>query len=203
MRKLDQVVEKSVIDEAPLAERLLDAAEAEIVEKGTTEISLRSIARRAGVSHQAPGYVFADRTGLLTALAVRGYRLLDAAIAQARDRQGVEVSGRETVVEMGVAYVRTAAERPALFWLLSRPDLGTSSKELAQARGKAVATLLEAVHGAMADGWHRDGSPDDLASLCWATVHGLAALHGYALSELTAASLEATARKVLRALLVD
>lgn len=59
-------------EQPPLAERLLDAVEAEIVERGTTEISLRAVARRLGVSHQAPGYVFTDRAGLLTALAGRG-----------------------------------------------------------------------------------------------------------------------------------
>lgn len=195
--------ERTAVTERPLAERLLDAAEAEIVEQGTTEISLRAVARRTGVSHQAPGYIFADRAGLLTALAVRGYLVLDEAITAARDRLGAAASGRETMVEMGVAYVLTTAERPALFWRLSRPDLGGDSKELRQARGKAVATLLDAVRGAMDDGWHPGGSADDLAALCWATVHGLALLHGDALRELTDNSLEATARSVLRALVSD
>lgn len=190
-------------EQPSLAQLLLDAAEAEIVEQGTTEISLRAVTRRLGVSHQAPGYVFSDRAGLLTALAERGYLLLNEAITAARDRLGATASGREAVVEMGVAYVLTAASRPALFWLVSRPDLGSHSKDLQHARGKAVATLRDAVHGAMADGWHPDGSANTLAALCWSTVHGLALLHGRPLGQLTSDSLEETARSVLGALLTD
>src|SRR5262249_22931036 len=68
-----------------LAERLLDAAEEEIARTGSVEISLRAVARRAGVSHQAPGFVFEDRAGLLGALAVRGMRYLRDEVAGARD----------------------------------------------------------------------------------------------------------------------
>lgn len=185
-----------------MVERLLDAAEAEIVEHGSIEISLRAVARRAGVSHQAPGFAFTDREGLLTALAVRGYDLLDEAIINARDA-AAGASGRERLVEMGVAYVRATSLRPAVFWLVARPDVGSSSADLAKARRKAVETLLAAVRDAMADGWQRDLPVNDLATLAWATVHGVAALHRHALVDLTSAPLEVTARNVLRAMVAD
>lgn len=188
-------------DDRPLAERLLDAAEAEIVERGTTDVTLRAVARRIGVSHQAPGYVFTDRAGLMTALSVRGYQMLNQSINATRKRCRENNSGRETLVEMGVSYVIAASNRPALFWLVSRPDLGGNSKELKNARGKAVATLLDAVRAAMKDGWHQGGSPRTLAALCWSTVHGLAVLHGEPLEQLTEESLEETARSVLNTLL--
>lgn len=203
MHEPDSIAKPNVSIERPLAERLLDAAEAEIVERGTTDITLRAVARRIGVSHQAPGYVFTDRAGLLTALSVRGYRMLCASISAARDEVSGTASGRDTLVEMGVAYVLAAARRPALFWVVSRPDLGGACKELQQARSQAVETLLAAVHGAMSDGWHRGGSANVHAALCWATVHGLAMLHGDPLRQLTDHSLEQTARNVLRALVAD
>ena len=203
MPSSERTANPSTADERPLAERLLDAAEAEIVERGTTDITLRAVARRIGVSHQAPGYVFTDRAGLLTALAVRGYLLLDGAINAARHRVSATATGRETLVEMGLSYVLTASERPALFWLVSRPDLGGHSKDLEEARGKAVATLLDAVRAAMADGWQPGGSAHTLAALCWATVHGLAVLHGDPLRQLNDKSLEETVRSVLNALLAD
>ncbi|MDX8153281.1 TetR/AcrR family transcriptional regulator [Patulibacter brassicae] len=186
---------------ATLADRLLDAAEAEIAEHGTTEISLRAVARRAEVSHQAPGFAFRDRAGLLAALAARGYRYLQEEIAAAREDQPEDAGGRAVLVEMGVAYVRATTRRPALFWLLTRVDVGVGRPELEDARRRAVETLVAAVRAAIADGWHHDATPDELATLAWSTVHGLAVLHRDALGQLTAGSPEETARATMRLLL--
>ena len=57
-----------------LAAALLAAAEAELAEKGVEAFSLRSVAKRAGVSHAAPAHHFGDATGVLTALATEGFR---------------------------------------------------------------------------------------------------------------------------------
>jgi AcrR family transcriptional regulator len=62
---------------------LLAAAREELTAKGTSGISLRAIARRAGVSHAAPKHHFGDRAGLLTALAVEGFRRLLVALEHA------------------------------------------------------------------------------------------------------------------------
>ena len=59
-----------------LRARLLRAAEAEIAATGPARASLRAIARRCGVSHQATAHHFVDRAGLFTALAVEGHELL-------------------------------------------------------------------------------------------------------------------------------
>ncbi|MEV4422351.1 WHG domain-containing protein [Patulibacter sp. NPDC049589] len=67
-----------------LRAELVDAAEAEVAVAGIGGVSLRAIARRADVSHQAPGHVFRDRAGLFTALAERGYDELAAAAEDAR-----------------------------------------------------------------------------------------------------------------------
>ncbi|MGQ0623832.1 MAG: TetR/AcrR family transcriptional regulator [Sporichthyaceae bacterium] len=200
MTDLDSPPRPELSAHSALAVRLLDAAEAEIVERGSTEISLRAVARRVGVSHQAPGFAFTDRQGLLTALAVRGYQLLEDAIVRTRDAMPAGADGRETLAEMGVTYIRTATARPALFWLIARPDLGAGSAELVAARGHAVGVLTAAVRVAMADGWQPHRPMNELATLAWATVHGLSVLHPDALSDLTDSSRETTARQVLRAM---
>src|ERR1700758_4951023 len=61
---------------------LLAAARAELAEHGHAGISLRAIARRAGVSHAAPKYYFSDRAALLTAVAAQGFAELADSLRQ-------------------------------------------------------------------------------------------------------------------------
>jgi AcrR family transcriptional regulator len=75
-------------------------------------LSLRDVARRAGVSHAAPAHHFGDKAGVLTALAAQGYALLaDELEAQPGD-----------FVEAGVAYVRFAVSHRAHFEVMFRAD---------------------------------------------------------------------------------
>ena len=76
---------------APCARRCLAAAEAELAETGIERFSLRSVAKRAGVSHAAPAHHFGDTGGLLTALAAEGFtRFL--ATQRAREAAGARRS---------------------------------------------------------------------------------------------------------------
>ena len=66
-------------------ERALKAAAVDLItEVGPAGFSLREVARRAGVSHAAPAHHFGDSRGLLTALAVDGFRHLATQLAAAR-----------------------------------------------------------------------------------------------------------------------
>lgn len=66
-----------------LRRALLTAALDAIAQEGPDALSLRDLARRAGVSHAAPAHHFKDRTGLLTAVAAEGYALFADALAEA------------------------------------------------------------------------------------------------------------------------
>ncbi len=55
-----------------------------VAERGAEQVSLRELARGAGVSHAAPAHHFTDRRGLFTALATQGFRLLADALRRAR-----------------------------------------------------------------------------------------------------------------------
>src|SRR4051794_203129 len=81
---------------------LLDAAVAAIAEHGPAALSLRDLARRAGVSHAAPAHPFDDKAALLTAVAVDGYQRLAERLRAAR------TAG--TFLDVGVAYVQFAVE---------------------------------------------------------------------------------------------
>lgn len=112
-----------------------------IAADGPSALSLRDLARRAGVSHAAPAHHFKDRTGLLTAIAAEGFELLAAAIREATDLR-----------DAGVRYVRFAREHPAHFQVMfTRELLRESDVELATARALSTAALHDAVSTATPD----------------------------------------------------
>src|SRR5687768_10681055 len=90
---------------------LLAEAAAAIADVGPAALSLRELARRAGVSHAAPAHHFGDKTGLLTALAVEGYDLLGSALAASWESE-------HDFLEVGVAYVGFAVDHPAHFLVM-------------------------------------------------------------------------------------
>ncbi|CAM5543275.1 hypothetical protein STANM309S_00955 [Streptomyces tanashiensis] len=95
---------RSTYHHGELRQAVLAAALDVIATDGPGALSLRDLARRAGVSHAAPAHHFKDRTGLLTAIATQGYELLAAGLA-----------GTARLRERGVRYVRFAVEHPAHF----------------------------------------------------------------------------------------
>jgi AcrR family transcriptional regulator len=119
-----------------LRRALLDTALAAVAEHGPAAVSLRDVARRAGVSHAAPTHHFGDKTGLLTALAAEGWTLLaDALTATARRDPRFS--------ELGVAYVMFAVAHPAHFAVMRAPGMTKSSDpELAAAQERASAQLV-------------------------------------------------------------
>ncbi|WP_418606964.1 TetR/AcrR family transcriptional regulator [Georgenia sp. SUBG003] len=118
-----------------LRRAVLDAAVATIPETGPAGLSMRDLARRAGVSHAAPAHHFGDKAGLLTAVAAEGYDLLARVLVDAQHRTG-------DFLELGVAYVRFAVEHRAHFEVMFRPDLyHPDDPELLAARERAGEAL--------------------------------------------------------------
>ncbi|MFE7334358.1 TetR/AcrR family transcriptional regulator [Streptomyces griseus] len=147
-----------------LRRAVLTAALDVIATEGPTGLSLRDLARRAGVSHAAPAHHFRDRTGLLTAVAAEGYALFADALTGAPDLR-----------ERGVAYVRFAATHPAHFQVMFQPDLyRTDDPDLLAARARATDALRAGVADIPPDG---RGEDDRLAGVAaWSLAHGFATL---------------------------
>ncbi|WP_183093482.1 TetR/AcrR family transcriptional regulator [Nocardioides stalactiti] len=158
-----------------LRARLLRAAEAEIAATGPARASLRAIARRCGVSHQATAHHFADRAGLFTALAVEASDLL---LAETREAiASAPVEGGQQVAAAGAAYVAFAQRHAALFDLMYRPDLLRHDDErLLVARRTHRDLMVDTIAAAQKRGWGVEVPTAELATLGWATVHGLAVL---------------------------
>lgn len=167
---------------ADLRQRLLRAAEQEIAACGPAKASLRAIARRVGVSHQATAHHFDDRAGLFTALAVEGFDLL-----LERTRAAVEASSAglgpdgadagRPVAAAGTAYVEFALRHPTMFDVMFRPELlHTDDERLLAVRQAHHDLLLANVAAAQARGWGVGVPTEEMVVIGWATVHGLAVL---------------------------
>jgi len=107
-----QVAEARPYHHGDLRRALVDAARRILEAEGPTALSLRAVAREAGVSPAAPYHHFKDKAELLEAVAAEGWDLLDAALAKAKAEAP---SAREAMTELGVAYVCFARENPALY----------------------------------------------------------------------------------------
>lgn len=145
---------------------LLAAGEAELAEKGVEGFSIRSVAKRAGVSHAAPAHHFGDAQGLLTALAAEGFRRFQATLDA---REAGATDPRDKAVRAGLGYLDFALARPALFRLIfssARPDY--ASPELIEAAGVAYDHLVGLVTTL-------GGGEADVIAL-WAASHGIADL---------------------------
>jgi len=146
---------------------LLEAARAELAENGHAAVSLRAVARRAGVSHAAPAYAFGDRAGLLSAVAGQGFRELAAAMDSP-----AAAAGPDGLADLGRRYVRFASENPALYELMFRPaELAADHPDLEAARAASLVALTRITR---ADG--ADAPPGPATLVSWAFAHGTASL---------------------------
>lgn len=157
-----------------LRRALLDAALQIVRREGMAALTLRAVARRAGVSHQAPYNHFADRDALVAAVAQEGFERLAAALAKARADAGADNPVGQ-LQEGGVCYVVFAVEHPALFRVMFGPELADRSThpELSRA-ARAVFNDLLAPAGTLLARPLSGG--DAVGVTLWAAVHGLAML---------------------------
>jgi AcrR family transcriptional regulator len=153
---------------------LLAEAERTLREQGIGQLSLRDLARQAGVSHGAPRRHFADRQALLDALAEAGFlRLGDevrAAIRTAGDDFEAQLRAAAT------AYIRFATQDAALLELMFAVKSGEQSGALRDASGRLFTAIDGLVRQGQQAGQLRPGDPDRVRLLLFATMQGIAAL---------------------------
>src|ERR1017187_1715119 len=158
-----------------LRKTLLDAAVGLIGEVGPRAFTLREVARRAGVSHNAPYRHFADKDQLLVAVAEEGFERLTALMEETL------APGRSPLERLelcGCGYVDFALRWPNhLLVMFDLPAGGREADELCEPIGKnAFSVLLDCITAAQESGDLRAGDPLPLAWTAWALVHGIAKL---------------------------
>ena len=146
----------------------LRAAMELLEEGGATALSLRAVARRAGVSPAAPYRHYADRDALISAVGAVGYRELAEQLAAANPSPS-------TAADFGaiaVAYVQFALQRPALFRVMFAEPCDTDNRERVAATN-AISEYVSAIVQQSFPGFDTEA----LSTAAWALVHGLAFLH--------------------------
>ncbi len=155
------------------SDRLLDALGEVIAEVGPRSVSLRAVARRAGLSHAAPGHCFGDLDGMLAAFARQGFeelsQRLETAVAEDRDPL-------DQLKSVAFHYVEFATEHPGHFDAMFRIGLDkTNHPELMAAAAGARQLLAEPASRLIQEsklGW----SADEVGLHFWALAHGFASL---------------------------
>jgi AcrR family transcriptional regulator len=163
-----------------LRARIVRASIELIEEEGLAHLSMREVARRAGVTHQAPYHHFADREAILGEIAEQGFRLLSACMNDL-DRAlpgGTPELEVDRLIALGQTYVEFACKHTAHFRIMFRPELVDLERcPGARAEGdNAFATLQRIVHEAVEAGVPAQPSEEALVAFLWSTGHGLACL---------------------------
>jgi AcrR family transcriptional regulator len=151
-----------------LRETLLDAADALLSERGAAALTLRDVAKSAGVSHAAPYHHFASLNELLAAVAERAFTTL----AQVMERAVRTGDATERLIAICESYVAFARRHPAQFRLMFGPMLAHKREYegFQEAAERAFGVLLRAATD-------YDASDGLLLALTgWSVAHGLANL---------------------------
>ncbi|MFN0194214.1 MAG: TetR/AcrR family transcriptional regulator [Aestuariivirga sp.] len=160
--------EKRSYHHGGLREALVGAGTAILEKQGLGGLSLRAIARAAGVSHAAPHHHFETLADLLAEIAARGFERFVAQLARKSEGSATP----ETKLDaMSRAYVDFALENPAVYELMFRQgSKDLDSAHLGQAASAAWRQLEDAVAAIDPE------NAQQRAAFVWSAVHGLATL---------------------------
>jgi len=160
-----------------LRRALVDAARRILENEGPSALSLRAVAREAGVSPAAPYHHFKDKGELLDAVAHVGWDALGEAMTAAKAK-AADVGALMT--EIGVAYVLFAQQHPALYRVMydcSRDkDSLPEGMELGEDRPHC---LVPGSFRKMADPAITDHDVELATIAAWCAAHGLAELSSF------------------------
>src|SRR5947209_6785777 len=156
---------------------LLEAAERVLERDGLSGLTLRALAREAGVSHAAPSHHFGDLTGLLSELAAIGFRQFNSAMAAA-DSSGP--SPLDRAMARAKAYVAYARAHPGMYGLMFRTErLDMRRPSLHEAASASFAGLAGSVGASRHEQIAAEAlSLDQAAAIAraWSLVHGFTML---------------------------
>lgn len=154
-----------------LREKLLAAGEQALAETPLANVTLREIARRAGVSHAAPKHHFSSLGELLGEIAARGFERFVISLAEGADALE-SATPSQSLLAMGHRYFAFAAANPAIYGLMfgkrDQCELTPHLSEAAQGAWQQLETAVSAIVG--------PEQAERNALLVFSTVHGYATL---------------------------
>lgn len=157
-----------------LRKALIEVATDLLAEDGVQALSLRKIAQKAGVSHNAPYMHFADKEAVLVAIAAEGFRLLAADVESAIAQSGSNT--REQLIVASQAYVRFALGHPDHVQVMFRPVDGAKYPELVKTSQASLNQLFKLVKSGQENGELNSGDTQTMTKAVWAMAHGISAI---------------------------
>ena len=155
---------------------LLHALDELLEQRHPGDVSLREVARHAGVSHGLPGYYFQDRRGLLTAYAAEGYRLMGE--MQRTDLERVaDQPPHVRVAELGLSYINFSMRYTRRFAVMFQShEVNLENQEYKENADRAFGALREIVGRYFAN--KPDGEKQAVQVMfgAWSLAHGAAML---------------------------
>ena len=162
-----------------LRRALIEAALVILQTKDADSLSLRAVARQAGVSHTAPYRHFEDKADLLAAVAEEGFAAFGRCLERAVDT--AESEPIESLKATGVAYVKYAIAHPVHFRLMFnshalKPNSEDISSSLFTTSIATFQILVDIISAGQKAGKFVAGDAKEIATGRWALVHGIAML---------------------------
>ncbi|MFC1996407.1 TetR/AcrR family transcriptional regulator [Chloroflexota bacterium] len=159
-----------------LKNALIQAGIEILSDEGVKGLSLRQVAKRAGVSHTAPYAHFADKQALVAAISTEGYRRLYAQLSLLDQEYASDPLGK--LVEVAWSYIQFAVNDPAHFKItfsgvIEKEKDYPSFIEISQ---QSFNFIIDMVADCQAEGILRPGPTDLIAVHIWGAIHGLATL---------------------------
>ena len=159
-----------------LRSALLEAALMVLNELGPQGLSIREVARRAGVSHAAPYRHFTDKDELILAVVEQGFDLMQQTMAAEKAAAGPEPL--DQFAASGLAYVNFALEHPAYYRVMFSGDLLSSTGHVSfqHTSSNAIQEMVSDIKVGQEIGVMRQGDPVIQALTIWSTIHGFVSI---------------------------
>lgn len=158
-----------------LSRALVDAARRILEKEGPAALSLRAVAREAGVSPAAPYHHFKDKGELLEAVAHEGWVALDAALTESR---AAAKDARHGMTNIGVTYVQFARENPALYRVMYDCSRDKDALPDQMKEEGAYCQVRDSI-SAQSDGKYSDIDLELATIAAWCAGHGLAEMTSF------------------------
>jgi AcrR family transcriptional regulator len=159
-----------------LRRALVEAARRLLESEGPSALSLRAVAREAGVSPAAPYHHFKDKAELLDAVAHEGWQILDRMMSEAKAKAPAD----EKLSSLGIAYVCFARDNPALYRVMydAARDKEALPEEMHEGEDSAYCKVRDTM---VEQGADPEAATDiELATIAaWCAAHGLAEMAGF------------------------
>jgi AcrR family transcriptional regulator len=142
-------------------------------EGGIETLSLREVAKKLKVTHQAPYHYFSDKAALLKEVKKQGFKQLGEEMQQASLPKSLSPFKR--LKKVGEAYLDFCTKNPGLFRVMFSPTSEKANERVPEAVA-AFQILLEPIEQLQKEGYLKGDNPELIAMLGWTSMHGLVSL---------------------------